>query len=96
MPLISSALVLLAGVALGGADVRLKGYYGDKLDRLIANQIAATDVDYLTAPFRMGAHRYGSQRVDVHFCDFASAGNTWEHDDAYRVWLPFEYSPKCD
>lgn len=48
------------------------------------------------APFRMGAHRYGSQRVDVHFCDFASAGNTWEHDDAYRVWLPFEYSPKCD
>lgn len=24
----------------------------------------------------------------VHFCDFASAGNTWDNHSRYRVWLP--------
>ena len=22
------------------------------------------------------------------FCDYASAGDTWQEDSAYRVWLP--------
>lgn len=26
----------------------------------------------------------------VHFCDYASAGNTWSPASAYRVWLPRE------
>ena len=26
----------------------------------------------------------------AHFCDFASAGATWNRDSAYRVWLPRE------
>lgn len=24
------------------------------------------------------------------FCDYASAGNTWTDESAYRVWLPIE------
>ena len=24
----------------------------------------------------------------VKFCDYASAGDTWQEDSAYRVWLP--------
>ena len=30
---------------------------------------------------------FGDPR-EVHFCDFASAGNTWNSDSRYRVWLP--------
>lgn len=26
----------------------------------------------------------------VKFCDFSSAGNTWQPDSAYRLWLPIE------
>ena len=29
----------------------------------------------------------------VVFCDFASAGNTWDDTSAYRVWLPCECMP---
>jgi uncharacterized protein len=24
----------------------------------------------------------------VHFCDFSSAGNTWDHNTRYRAWIP--------
>lgn len=30
----------------------------------------------------------GKQPKQVHFCDFASAGNTWSPDVRYRVWIP--------
>ena len=29
----------------------------------------------------------------VHFCDFASAGNTWDSTSSYRVWFPLELDP---
>lgn len=29
----------------------------------------------------------------VHFCDLASAGNTWDQHTRYRVWLPLLYEP---
>ena len=29
--------------------------------------------------------------VEVDFCDFASAGNSWVHGERYRVWLPEAY-----
>ena len=37
-----------------------------------------------TAPLVFGT---GDSR-QVHFCDFASAGNTWQADTRYRVWIP--------
>ena len=29
----------------------------------------------------------------VVFCDYASAGNTWERDNYYRTWFPIEWGP---
>ena len=30
----------------------------------------------------------GKKPLSLHFTDYASAGNTWQPDDRYRVWLP--------
>lgn len=37
--------------AAGIGEVRLKGYLGERLNAMIANHVAAQDVDYITAPF---------------------------------------------
>lgn len=43
-----------------------------------------------TAPLVMGTDLEGEFRAprQVLFCDFASAGNTWEEGIRYRVWIP--------
>jgi hypothetical protein len=42
-----------------------------------------------TAPLILGTDLEGSSAArPVHFCDFASAGNTWDKSQRYRVWLP--------
>jgi hypothetical protein len=43
-----------------------------------------------TAPLVVGNNLEGEFRnpVQVNFCDFASAGNTWGEDSRYRVWIP--------
>jgi hypothetical protein len=45
-------------------------------------------------------HHYDAGKGKVHtkavrFCDYASAGNTWDERSAYRVWLPFDIAPEC-
>lgn len=42
-----------------------------------------------TAPLVLGTDLEGefAKPVQVHFCDFASAGNTWEASSRYRVWI---------
>jgi hypothetical protein len=43
-----------------------------------------------TAPLILGTDlegEYASPR-QVRFCDFSSAGNTWDHNSRYRVWIP--------
>ena len=32
-------------------------------------------------------------QVTIHLCDFASAGNTWDETERYRLWLPLLYVP---
>ena len=42
-------------------------------------------------PLPMGSHRENPENrlpEVVKFCDFASAGNTWDASSSYRVWLP--------
>lgn len=42
-----------------------------------------------TAPLILGADlegEFGKPR-EIHFCDFASAGNTWDANSRYRVWI---------
>lgn len=42
-----------------------------------------------TAPLVLGTDLEGNRTpTNVHFCDFASAGNTWDKKIRYRVWLP--------
>ena len=59
------SIVLLAAVAAFGGDstagigeVRLKGYLGNRLDRMIDRHVAGTDVDYITAPFLEKTERH--------------------------------------
>lgn len=42
-----------------------------------------------TAPLVLGTDLEGDFRTprQIHFCDFASAGNTWSRDSRYRVWI---------
>lgn len=42
-----------------------------------------------TAPLVLGTDLEGDFRnpKQVHFCDFASAGNTWGEDSRYKVWI---------
>lgn len=42
-----------------------------------------------TAPMVLGAELESNNIVrQIMFCDFASAGNTWDKTQRYRVWLP--------
>ena len=42
-----------------------------------------------TAPLVLGTDLEGEfkQPKQIHFCDFGSAGNTWNRDSRYRVWI---------
>ena len=60
--LLSASAVLLALTGSGArergyADARLRGWLGERLERLIENHVAKTDVDYLTAPFAVKDER---------------------------------------
>ena len=43
-----------------------------------------------TAPLTLGTDLEGEDANprQIQFCDFASAGNTWQADARYRVWIP--------
>ena len=42
-----------------------------------------------TAPMIAGADLEGNGKPrQIHLCDFASAGNTWDKSTRYKVWLP--------
>jgi len=43
-----------------------------------------------TAPLFLGTDLEGKLKkpLQIHFCDFSSAGNTWEQSSRYRVWIP--------
>jgi hypothetical protein len=43
-----------------------------------------------TAPLKLGTGIASTSEApqQIHFCDFGSAGNTWDPETRYRVWLP--------
>ncbi|MDD5053137.1 MAG: hypothetical protein PHO27_10440 [Sulfuricurvum sp.] len=43
-----------------------------------------------TAPLFLGTDLEGKFKkpLQIHFCYFSSAGNTWEQSSRYRVWIP--------
>ncbi len=64
---LSLVLALVAGATCGASndaignvgDVKLKGYLGARLDKMIAGHVAGRDVDYITACFREKTERKG-------------------------------------
>ena len=49
-----------------------------------------------SATLPLGSHHEnpeGALPATVFFCDYASAGNTWQRDNYYRTWFPEEYAP---
>jgi DUF1680 family protein len=46
-------------------------------------------------PFRIGDYLEGEfgRAKDIYFCDFSSAGNSWDKRSRYRVWLPLLLAP---
>ena len=50
-----------------------------------------------SATLPVGSHTENPEAQNpetVFFCDYASAGNRWQRDDAYRTWFPVEYGPE--
>jgi len=50
-----------------------------------------------SATLPLGQHkenREAQNPATVFFCDFASAGNTWQRNNYYRTWFPIELSPE--
>ena len=46
-------------------------------------------LDGFTVPMVLGTDLEGNGKArPIHLCDFASAGNTWNQAERYRVWLP--------
>ena len=51
----------------------------------------------VSAALPVGGHdenTEGRRPVRVHFCDYASAGNLWRPDNAYRTFLPLDFGPE--
>ena len=49
-----------------------------------------------SATLPIGSHHEnpeGALPSTVFFCDYASAGNTWQRENYYRTWFPEEYAP---
>ena len=49
-----------------------------------------------SATLPIGSHHEnpeGALPATVFFCDYASAGNTWQRDNYYRTWFPEEWGP---
>lgn len=45
---------------------------------------------------RGGYAEYGVDNCRIRLCDFASAGNTWNPTERYRVWLPLLFTPNSN
>ncbi len=61
----------------------------NRVELLPSNDKPANIWMSFTAPLIIGTDLEGEYRnpKQIHFCDFASAGNTWEKESRYRVWI---------
>ena len=78
--------VFAAGDSLDNmGNVRLKGYLGERLDAMIANHVAAQDVDYITAPFMEKTERRGWWQTEF--------WGKWMHSSV--AYLRYATDEKC-
>ena len=77
-------------------DTRFRDGYIDEACLIPTHDGNIVDLEPISAPkdmwmaFRLTMPRgaYNTETFVTNFCDFASAGNTWNQTERYRVWLP--------
>ena len=77
-------------------DTRFRDGYIDEACLIPTHDGNIVDLEPISAPkdmwmaFRLTMPRgaYNTETFVTNFCDFASAGNTWNQAERYRVWLP--------
>ena len=91
---------LLRGPIVLARDSRFNDGFVDEAaliqqeNNIVDIQISNTKPDGVwlsfTAPLKLGTGIASTTNppVQIHFCDFGSAGNTWDSNTRYRVWLP--------
>ena len=94
----NQAQAIVRGPIVLARDSRFNDGFVDETSVIVSKDgyveltsVQAPDFAWLafTAPMVLGSDLESNRtpRV-VHFCDFASAGNTWDKTQRYRVWLP--------
>lgn len=82
-------------------DTRFRDGFVDECCVIPTHDGNIVDLEPVEAPkgmwmaFRLTMPRgaYDTDKFVTHFCDFASAGNTWDKSERYRVWLPKTVDP---
>ena len=77
-------------------DTRFRDGYIDEACLIPTHDGNIVDLEPISTPkdmwmaFRLTMPRgaYNTETFVTNFCDFASAGNTWNQAERYRVWLP--------
>lgn len=101
---LNGCLALERGPVVFARDTRFKDGYVDEVVN-IPNKNGWVDMKPANAPDGMwmaftvpmvrGAYSDGSVDTrEIHVCDFASAGNTWDESVRYRVWLTKLFDPQ--
>ena len=94
----NQAQAIVRGPIVLARDSRFNDGFVDETSVIVSKDgyveltsVQAPDFAWLafTVPMVLGSDLESNRtpRV-VHFCDFASAGNTWDKTQRYRVWLP--------
>lgn len=91
---------LLRGPIVLARDSRFEDGFVDEAafiqhkDNIVELHVSDTKPDGVwlsyTAPLKLGTgiSATADPPAQIHFCDFGSAGNTWDPNNRYRVWLP--------
>ncbi|MCE1199291.1 MAG: glycoside hydrolase family 127 protein [Marinilabiliales bacterium] len=101
-----SNMAILRGPVLLSRDERLEGPAMEAILTPVTGKDGSFDVQPVAkpgkeiwmefqAPFMPESYREaGAKPVQVHLCDYASAGNAREGHPVFRVWLPQLYDPR--
>ena len=94
----NQAQAIVRGPIVLARDSRFNDGFIDETSQIVSKEgyVELTQVEAptfawmaFTAPMILGTDLEGNRTPkQVHLCDFASAGNTWDKTQRYRVWLP--------
>lgn len=100
---LNNMVAILRGPVLFSRDSRFGDGFVDEPvsvpgrgDTIEMKPAETLDGMWMAYTVRLVCGPYADAQLDakeVHLCDFASAGNTWDESQRYRVWLPELYNP---